>query len=189
MKKPESGNPEMPTVSEKQHREIDAAASACPRCGGARIWKHAKHDGSAWRQYCSKCHCATSYRARNRRRLEYNAQIAARRKSDPLFKAYEIWKSAKDRASRKGIEFTLSREKVERAVVGGICEVTGIKFDMSVKNKNQSSFSPSVDKIDPRKGYTDENCQIVCWLYNRAKGDGTHAEVMLLVEALNARSQ
>jgi hypothetical protein len=121
--------------------------------------------------------------------VEYNAQLAARRRNDPLFRAYELWKSARDRASRRGIEFSLSREKVEHAVVAGICEVTGLAFDLSLKNKAQGSLSPSIDRRDPHQGYTDGNCQIVCWLYNRAKGDGSHAEVMLLVEALNANRQ
>jgi hypothetical protein len=179
----------MPSVSEAQHRAIGDAASPCPSCDGNRIWKLVSKDSNRWRQYCSKCHSKTSHQARSKRREEYNAQIALRRRTDPKFKAYEVWKSARDRASKKGIEFSLSRSKVERAILGGLCEVTGLAFDMALKNKNQGSLSPSIDKIDPRKGYTDDNCQIVCWLYNRAKGDGSHDEVMILVEALHARKK
>jgi len=128
----------------------------------------------------------TSYKSRNKNRLMYNAKIAARRREDWRFKAYEIWKGAKDRAKSRGVEFSLSRETVEKAILAGVCAVTGLRFDLQLRGKRCGARSPSVDKIDPMKGYTEENSQVVCWLYNRAKGDGGHEDVLLLVEALNA---
>lgn len=176
----------MPSTSAKQHRFVGELASSCPHCEGIRVWKHAKADGSTWRQYCTRCHGARSYEARKRRRIEYNARLAERRRSDPKFKAYEIWKQAKDRATMRGIEFSLSRERVERAVLVGRCEVTGLRFSFEITGKRMSPLSPSIDRINPNRGYVVGNVQIVCWLYNRAKGDGAHEDVMMLVEALNA---
>lgn len=176
----------MPSVSGPQHRDGDAASN-CSTCGGERIWKVARRTPSlCWRQYCRKCHGRTSYNSRCRRRTQYNDQIAVRRRTDPKFKAYEIWKSAKDRAKRKGLQFSLDLKKVQTAVVRGKCQVTGLSFSMAVARGKQGALSPSIDRKNPREGYTNANCQIVCWLYNRAKGDDSHAEVMLLVEALNA---
>jgi hypothetical protein len=50
------------------------------------------------------------------------------------------------------------------------------------KNKNMIERS-----VGDQAGYTANNVQIVVWLYNRAKGDGTHEDVMQLVEALSAQ--
>jgi hypothetical protein len=125
--------------------------------------------------------------SRRLRLPEYNEQIKVRRRTDPKFLAYAMWNGARGRAKRLGIEFTLSRELVERGVLSGKCEVTGLEFDHSLRNKRTGPFAPSIDRKNPKVGYTDDNCQIVCWLYNRAKGDGNHAEVMMLVEALHAK--
>jgi hypothetical protein len=47
-------------------------------------------------------------------------------------------------------------------------------------------LSPSLDRIDPRFGYVAGNVHVVVWVYNRAKGDGTHEDVLMLMEALSA---
>ena len=176
----------MPSKSPAQHRNIGDSAAPCHLCGGPRIWKHAKADGKSWRQYCSKCHSSNSAAARKKRIVAYNAQIAERRRTEPMFRAYEVWNGAKWRAKGRGIEFSLSRERVEKAILSGVCEVTGLPFDLRLKGKRLGALSPSIDRIDQRLGYTEENSQVVCWLYNRAKGDGTHSDVLMLVEALGA---
>ncbi len=45
---------------------------------------------------------------------------------------------------------------------------------------------PSIDRIVPSEGYTDENTQVVVWAYNAAKGIGTSNDVMILARALVA---
>jgi len=98
--------------------------------------------------------------------------------------AYRLWYSAKLRARAKNLEFTLSREFVEKGVLSGKCAVTKLKFSKKSSSKTHRSFAASIDRIDSKLGYTDSNCQIVCWIYNRAKGNGTHKEVLILAEAL-----
>jgi len=117
---------------------------------------------------------------------EYNAKISKRRRTDAMFRAYELWNGARDRARRRDIEFTVPRAFVERALVIGRCQVTNLQFDLALKSKRCGALSPSLDRIDQQKGYTEDNTQVVCWIYNRAKGDGTHEDVMMLMEALDA---
>lgn len=174
----------MPSTSQK-HIEGDAAAD-CPHCGASRIWKIARRTPIMWRQYCSKCHSRRSLAARKKRNVAYLEQIRVRRISEPLFRAYELWNGAKGRAKARGIEFSLPRQDVERWVVAGVCQVTGLKFDLALKGKRMAALSPSLDRKNPRLGYVPGNVRLVCWIYNRAKGDGTDADVMLLVEAMNA---
>lgn len=81
---------------------------------------------------------------------------------------YRKLKHLKKRAGRKGIEFNLDKDwlndkkRIER------CEATGIKFDMS-KKPYLNPLYPTIDRIDSEKGYTKDNCQIVCHIFNIAK--------------------
>lgn len=66
----------------------------------------------------------------------------------------------------------------------GICEVTGIAFDLSLLSGSRNPFGPSVDQKQPGAGYTQANCHMVVWCYNAAKGTGTHDDVLKLARAL-----
>ena len=48
----------------------------------------------------------------------------------------------------------------------------------------RSPWSPSIDRIDPRFGYTPGNCRIVCWLYNAAKSEFTDDDVLVMASAV-----
>lgn len=103
----------------------------------------------------------------------------------PLKKvAYILWSRAKCKAKKRGLEFNLTRAFVEVALEKGVCVVTGVKFDVSAVRKKYSAFAASIDRKNPNMGYTEVNCQMVCWIYNRAKGNGTHEEVVLLAKAV-----
>lgn len=98
--------------------------------------------------------------------------------------AYKLWYRTKTRAKARNLEFTLTRKFVDNAIIQGICPILGIAFNVDPDRKSYSAFAAAIDRIDPNKGYTKRNCQIVCWIYNRAKGNGTHDEVLILAEAL-----
>ena len=63
------------------------------------------------------------------------------------------------------------QERLDR----GTCEVTGISFEFpeygsKPRGFNYHPWTASVDKIIPELGYRKENCRLVVWAYNRAKG-------------------
>lgn len=95
---------------------------------------------------------------------------------------------ARGRARKKGLEFNLTSEWLSSHLEPGRCEVTGIPFDLRATQNGGGPgqpFTPSLDRIDPAKGYTPDNVQVVVWIYNAAKGIGTHEEVLVLVRALS----
>jgi len=44
----------------------------------------------------------------------------------------------------------------------GVCEFSGIPFS----KRKDKAFTPSLDRIDSKKGYTYDNVRIVCFIFN-----------------------
>ena len=58
----------------------------------------------------------------------------------------------------------------------GRCELTGVLFEYTVRpGVRARPLIPSLDRIDPQKGYIKENLRVVCYAVNAAInewGDG-----------------
>ena len=83
---------------------------------------------------------------------------------------------------------TIDEEWIMDRLEKGVCEVTGLPLNLSNKGKRRGPFTPSIDQKIPGVGYTKENCQLVCWIYNISKCDWSHDDVMAFVTALASRS-
>lgn len=59
------------------------------------------------------------------------------------------------------------------------CKKTGIPFVLNNCDQSggKSPWGPSIDKINPNKGYTKDNIQLVCLMYNFCKGVWSDEEV------------
>ncbi len=101
-------------------------------------------------------------------------------------RAVDLCGGGRHRSKKLGLDFDLDKEWLVTILEKGVCEVTGIPFQMEggKVNGGNRSFTPSLDRTDPTKGYTKDNTKVVVWIYNGAKGVGTHKDVMKLVEAL-----
>ena len=97
---------------------------------------------------------------------------------------------AKQRAALRGLAFSLDALELTKRVMAGRCEVSGLTFDLSrdARETYVRPFAPSLDRRVPELGYTMENVQVVAWVYNAAKGQGTHEDVLALARALLAAS-
>lgn len=74
-----------------------------------------------------------------------------------------------------------------RSVWTGKCEITGIAFDTNYGARTKNApipFSPSVDRIDPTKGYTTDNVRWVLFGVNALKGMGSDDDMMMIAEAI-----
>ena len=89
---------------------------------------------------------------------------------------------AKARARKFNLPFDLDFEWMMERM--DKCAVTNIPFELERTGEKQRSFAPSIDRIDPQKGYTKDNCRMVIGMYNRAKGEGTDEDVMRMVNEL-----
>jgi len=97
----------------------------------------------------------------------------------PRGRMNSMWHTLKKGADQRGLEFLISQEWLYEKILLGRCEKTGIPFVLDAENHNDSvtskgqvrnPWAPSIDRVDSSKGYTEDNCVIVCYVYNMAKG-------------------
>lgn len=93
--------------------------------------------------------------------------------------------SAKARCKKSGWEFALTREWAKERWTGR-CEITDIPFIIS-KRPAPFLFSPSIDRIDPERGYVPDNCRFILFAVNAMKGSGTDEDILAIARAIVAK--
>lgn len=131
----------------------------CPRCSQPR-------QVAKGQSYC-RDHAAAYQRDRY-------VRVPRKNSGRPKHPAYRMFNSAKDRAKRNGLEFTI---KLRDLVVPDICPVLGIPLD-----KRDLQHTPSLDRFDSSKGYTKENVRIISFRANSIKQDATFEEIVAVME-------
>lgn len=107
----------------------------------------------------------------------------------PDGRAKTLFNNAKKSPTSKKFPFTLTLEHLENGIRFGFCAVTGVKFDLTDNYQKRhgavkNPYAPSVDRIDPRKGYSNENTRVVIWQYNLMKGEMTDSELVELCKLI-----
>lgn len=97
------------------------------------------------------------------------------------YRAKTLYYSARYRAKKKNIPFELSLNWIEQKLKEGICECTGISFEIKKYSKRigfskVNKLSPSLDQIIPSAGYTVDNVRMVCDQFNKMKSDNSIEE-------------
>ena len=78
----------------------------------------------------------------------------------------------KHRAKKNGLEFDIDLKFLEELSSSRACMVTGIPYNLGGKGISKIfPYMPAIDRIDPAKGYTKDNCRLVCNIVNVAKLD------------------
>lgn len=89
--------------------------------------------------------------------------------------ARSLLKSSRYRAKRDGIRHSLTLADIH---VPERCPVLGLRLR---KTKGRAGpASPSLDRIDPRRGYVPGNVVVVSWRANEIKKDATVQELELV---------
>ncbi len=153
----------------------------CSTCGRPRtqvehFYSYGGKREKRLRSVCKACHAAQGSARVKLNPEKYNERAKNRYKNSIQQRSYGLWYRAKQRAKKLGLEFSISREIVDSWLKTGKCSVTGVPFDLSTDRDNP--WSPSLDRINPKIGYTEFNSRLVTWIYNRAKGSGTDEDVI-----------
>lgn len=91
--------------------------------------------------------------------------------------------AAKVRAREKGLEFSIT---VNDLNIPERCPIFGCRISPGAGQR--SDCSPSIDRIDPKKGYVPGNVRVISWKANRLKSDMSLNECRLILKDLEARS-
>lgn len=85
--------------------------------------------------------------------------------------------SSKHRAKEKGIPHTITLDDI---VIPKVCPVLRVPI---VLERNHP-YRPSLDQVNPNKGYTPDNIEVMSWRANTLKNNMTYLEAAALAEWL-----
>lgn len=162
---------------------------ACTKCGVAKTPSEfgTRSTDKRKERTCKDCKLKYLHKLRElnpalRKRASMYQQ---QRRAQPKGRVYAIFSSVKLGASRRNIPFEISKEAISEKLEqqDWKCCRTGIPFDLSA-GEGRKPYGPSIDRIDNNIGYTIDNIQIVCSIYNLAKSDFVDDDVLALAYAL-----
>jgi len=87
--------------------------------------------------------------------------------------------TARQRAKRRGIVFSISLEDIE---IPEVCPVLKVRLEKS--SGSAAHNSPSLDRIIPELGYVPGNVRVISWRANSLKKDATVTELKQLASYL-----
>lgn len=101
-------------------------------------------------------------------------------------RARDLVRHARFRAHKKGLDFDLMNHisELQARIDAGECEISGLPFNLG---GGRTWDSPSIDRIDPTKGYTLNNVRVVCHAVNSAMGDWGEARMLQIARAIMNR--
>lgn len=99
----------------------------------------------------------------------------ASRKYREIHPERALLRSAKIRAKNKNLEFSIDEGDI---IIPEKCPYLGM--DLSMDRTTNKNIRPSLDRIDPSKGYIKGNIQVISWRANMLKNNSSAEELLLL---------
>jgi hypothetical protein len=93
---------------------------------------------------------------------------------------------ARSRAKNKNLPFDIDLPYI-RSIVPSHCPIFNVPLEWSLRRgvgHGALSNSPSLDRIDPERGYVKGNVWIISNRANAIKNDATHEELKLVTKAV-----
>lgn len=155
---------------------LDSLGKRCTRCTQVKsLDEFHNHSGTKDRKTdkCKECAktAARDWYAKNKERGIANAKrTKLSRRGDTISRLYD---SAKDRATARDIEFSISYEDI---VVTEKCPILGVPLVYRGGKAYDDSFS--LDRIDPSKGYIPGNVRVVSRKANAMKSNASKEELL-----------
>jgi hypothetical protein len=105
--------------------------------------------------------------------LTAKAEWERRRYATPEGRLYKLYHAAKTRAKRKGVRFSIKLEDIQ---IPAVCPLLGVPIRLGGPRRD----SPSLDRINSKKGYVKGNVWIVSQRANKIKNDATLDEFEMI---------
>jgi len=137
----------------------------CPHCKCIRKSSDFIADG---RQYKSCSYCRKWGRTQDAKRKEKQKITNANKKKNQP--EYSLFKSAQSRAKHKSIVFDITETDIKILIdKTSKCILLNMEFKQEAGPLKDNSMT--LDKIDPAKGYTKDNIQLISNKANKVKSD------------------
>lgn len=91
---------------------------------------------------------------------------------------------ARKRTRRDGGEFGITADDFEPVTH---CPLSGIALNFCNRTKGPAKDSPTIDRIDPSKGYVPGNVWVISHYANRIKSDATLEDLEMIVANLRKK--
>lgn len=109
--------------------------------------------------------------------LQRQRDLRWRRKS---FENY-MWRSLKNRCKQETKDFNLDLEDI---IIPEYCPYLQVPITKILGEGRKQPYNPSVDRIDPTKGYIKGNIQIISEKANRMKQDASKEELLAFAQSI-----
>ncbi|QWY83179.1 postulated decoy of host sigma factor protein [Rhizobium phage RHph_X2_24] len=176
---------------------ILTATKRCLRCGETKSSDMFGADNRATDRRKSECKPCRNEMEKQRRLTWTDEQKEKHAKRTNKYyreslrsKATHLTSSAKIRAQNRGMQFEISADFIHASLIVGHCWATGLPFRYPDGNaKNTTPFSPSIDRRNTQLGYTNENVQVVCSIYNLGKNHHDEIDFIAMCMAVAERNK
>lgn len=163
---------------------VDILDKRCSRCGEVKPVSEFSKNRSQKNGLACQCKtCVKEYQEANVDKIRKQKNAYAARKKE-YYKEYRkanvdafILSQIKARAKKKGLDFSLELKDIQ-----GVAHCPVFGYRLKRGEGKAVPTSPSVDRIDPSKGYTKDNIQILSQRANAMKQDASPEELILFAE-------
>jgi hypothetical protein len=165
------------------------ATKICSQCKEEKLPTEFSLNNAAKDRLQYKCRaCDIKYQTHRREdnkdeHLEYSRKYQRNRRLDFEYRLQMLINASKQRARLNDREHDINVEDIKAIYpVDGCCPIFGLKLEFNGAGFRDSS--PSIDRIDSTKGYTQDNIQVISWKANRIKGAASLQDLEMLVAYL-----
>ena len=174
---------------DKQHRcssyrEINNKREKwCFKCASWKVvnlFNKSKHVFGGYSKSCKACWSGYMKTAEEKRHKKVLSEVMSRRSASAAVAA------AKSRAKRKGLPFNITPEYMVElfSKQSGLCYFSNIPMK---REEGLQIYSPSIDKLDPDRGYVKDNVAWVIYGVNSFKQNLKESEFMALAKSITWR--
>lgn len=162
----------------------------CSSCGKLKDESEFYHNKSSKDGLTHQCkQCMSEYRASKREHykeyMAYRREVdnetikANRRKHYRNHPESRMLMAAKQRAKNQGLEFNLT---IDDIVIPDKCPLLEVPFVAGEKGNYE--YTPSLDRIDPTKGYIKGNVWVITKRANTMKNSATREELLKFADGI-----
>ena len=168
----------------KSKRCKNGVCKTCKKCSNeyTKNWKRKHKDRLAFKR--RKKYAET-------KGLEVKMREQNRKKLYPLRCRCQIMRQGMSTRSKKSNrefdkDFFTVKYLINRLIKYSKCECCDKELDFSFKKNNCfNDDSPSIDRVDPKKGYTKNNVAILCWDCNKHKHDSDSKKLRMIADYID----